>query len=255
MFCPHCGKEIMEGQVFCQHCGSRLIEDAEGSGTGPSGGRSKTPWEDRENTGSVAGLLRTVKEVLFSPTQFFRVMPVTGGLTDPLLYALIVGMTGLLFFYLWDILLHDSMQNFMTSEMRAAVGRAGIQGGRSVVTAIITPFLFILWLFVVSGMLHLFLQLARGAKAGFEATFRVVSFSVSPFLFMVVPFCGMFITALWSMMIIIIGLRDAHETTGGKAAFAVLFPFIFCCGMMAVLMVIFMGAFFASIGSWTYWGN
>jgi len=253
MFCPHCGKEVTEGQVFCQHCGSRLVEETEG--TKHVDGRSNTPWEDRENTGSISGLLLTIKEVLFSPTQFFRRMPVSGGLTDPLLYALIIGMTGLMFFYLWDLLLHDSMQNFITPELRAAAGRAAIRGGKSAVAAIITPFLFILWLFVVSGMLHLFLHLARGAKAGFEATFRVVSYSVSPFLFMVIPFCGMFITALWSMTLVIIGLRDAHETTGGKAAFAVLFPLIFCCGVMAVLIVIFMGAFFASFGSWTYWGN
>lgn len=254
MFCPHCGKEVTENQVFCQHCGTRLVEDSEGMGT-PAGGRTKTAWEDREKTGAVAGILRTIKEVLFSPTQFFRAMPVTGGLTDPLLYALIVGMTGLIFLYLWDVLLHDSMQNFMTPEMRAAAGRAAMQGGRSAIAAAATPFLFILWLFVISGILHLFLQLVRGAKAGFEATFRVVSYSVSPFLFMVVPFCGMFITTLWSMIIIIIGLRDAHETTGGKAAFAVLFPFIFCCGMAVILAVIFMGAFIASFGSWTYWGN
>jgi hypothetical protein len=164
-------------------------------------------------------------------------------------------MTGLMFLYLWDIFLHDSMQNFMTPEMRAAAGRAAMHGGSSVIAAIMTPFMLILWLFVVAGMLHLFLLLVRGAKAGFEATFRVMSYSVSPFLFMVLPFCGMFITALWSMVVVIIGLRDAHETTGGKAAFAVLFPLIFCCGVIALITVMFMGAFVAAFGSLTHMGN
>jgi hypothetical protein len=253
MFCPHCGKEVAGGQVFCQHCGSRLVEDREGVIS--AGGREKTPWEDRESTGYLGGLFRTVKEILFSPARFFRTMAVTGGLTDPMLYALIIGMTGLMFFYLWDILLHDSMQNFMTPEMRAAAGRAAMRGGSSVFAAIITPFLLILWLFVIAGMLHLFLLLVRGAKAGFEATFRVVSYSVSPFLFMVIPFCGMLITALWAMFVVIIGLREAHETSGGKAAFAVLLPLIFCCGVVALLAVIFMGAIAASLGSLTHMGN
>jgi hypothetical protein len=247
MFCPHCGKEITEGQTFCQHCGSRLSAD---SGIiAPAGGRSKTPWEDRENTGYFGGLFRTAREVLFSPTRFFQRMPVTGGVADPLLYSLIMGMIGLMFFYLWDIMLHDSMQSFMTPEMKAAAGRTAIRGVSSVFTAVITPFLLILWMFVVSGMLHLFLMLARGAKAGFEATFRVVGYSISPFLFLAIPFCGLPITAIWAMMSVIIGLREAHETAGGKAAFAVLFPFIFCCGAIIILAVIFMSAFVASFGS------
>jgi hypothetical protein len=253
MFCPQCGKEITEGQVFCQHCGSRLSAD-----TGiavPAGGRSKTPWEDRENTGYFGGLFRTAKEVLFNPTPFFQRMLVTGGVADPLLYALIIGMMGLMFFYLWDILLHDSMQNFMTPEMRAAAGRTAIHGVSSIFASIITPFLLILWLFVVSGMLHLFLMLARGAKAGFEATFRVVAYSVSPFLFMVIPVCGLLVTALWAMTAVIIGLREAHETTGGKAVFAVLFPLIFCCGVITLIIMIFMGAFVASFGSLMHMGN
>jgi hypothetical protein len=98
-------------------------------------------------------------------------------------------------------------------------------------------------------MLHLFLMIAGGAKAGFEATFRVVSYSVSPFLFMVIPYCGMPIMMLWALTLAMIGLRDAHETTGGKATAAVLFPFLFCCGMMVLSAVMFMGAIASSFGA------
>jgi hypothetical protein len=245
MFCPHCGKEITEGQAFCQYCGVRLA----GSGPEVFPGRSKTPWEDRETVGFVSGLFRTVKETLFRPSEFFRKMPVTGGLTDPLLFALITGMTGLMFFYCWDILLHDSLRNFMTPELRAASEQSLFGERGESFGAVMTPFLLILWLFIASGLLHLFLLMARGTRAGYAATFRVIAYSVSPFVFLAIPVCGMPVTALWVMTLAIIGLKEAHETSGGKAAFAVLFPFLFCCGLLVLALALFMGAVAASFGS------
>ncbi len=247
MYCPQCGKEIVEDQVFCQHCGSRLAAQA---GTFPSfTGRSKTAWENREETGFFNGLFNTLKDSLFTPTDFFKKMSVSGGLTDPLLYALFIGMVGLMAHYFWNLLLYNSLPDFITSEVRTAAGRGMARGFRSPFAALVTPFLLIFWLFVTAGALHLFLHVVRGARAGFEATFRVVAYGVSPFVFLVVPFCGMPITGLWTMAIAIIGLKEAHGTTGGRAAFAVLFPFIFCCGLFIAAMVLFMGAVAASFGS------
>jgi hypothetical protein len=247
MFCPHCGKEVADGQAFCQHCGVRIAEPGV-TGLAQGVGRSKTPWEDRENLGFMTGLFRTLKEALFHPTDFFRKMNVAGGLTDPLIYAMIIGMAGLMIFYFWDILLHAPMRHFMTPEMRAASERSMFSTLGASFTAVLTPFLLILWLFVISGMLHLFLLMAGGAKAGFEATFRVVSYGISPFIFLIVPVCGMPVTWLWSMTLAIIGLKEAHETSGGRAAVAVLFPLIFCCGMAILAVALFMGVVAASFG-------
>lgn len=247
MFCQHCGKEIVEDQVFCQHCGTRIVPEK--APVSPEGGRSKTPWEERETSGFFNGLFKTVNDVLFRPSDFFKNLRVTGGLTDPLLFAMIIGMVGLMFMSVWDLVLHDSMQSIMTPEMRNAAGRGMSNGIASPLGMVMMPFLLILWLFIVSGILHLFLMVARGAKAGFEATFRVVSYSVSPFLIMVIPYCGMLITMLWMLTLTVIGLRDAHETTGGKATAAVLFPFLFCCGTMLLAAVLFMGAIASSVGA------
>jgi hypothetical protein len=245
MFCPYCGREIAEDHAFCQYCGGKVEE----AGPAASGGRIKTPWEDRDAVGILNGLFRTVRESLFRPSAFFGRMPVTGGLADPLLFAMIVGMVGLMFFYLWDILLHDSFQNFMTPELRAAAGRNVLRSKDAPFAALMTPFLLLIWLFIAAGMLHLFLLMVRGAKAGFEATFRVVSYCVSPFLFLAIPVCGMPITAVWVMSLAIIGLKEAHEISGGKASFAVLFPFLFCCGLIVIAIALFMGAVAASFGT------
>jgi hypothetical protein len=249
VFCQHCGNEIVEGQVFCQRCGTRLAaEDYSSGATPPDAARSKTSWEDRSTNGFFNGLFKTVNQVLFSPSAFFKKMPVTGGLTDPLLYAMIVGTVGLLFLSVWRIVLNDPMQGFVTPEMSAA-GRGLSSNVASPLGTAMMPFLLIIWLFIVSGMLHLFVMIVGGARAGFEATFRVVSYSVSPFLFMVIPYCGVLITPLWALSLFMIGIRDAHETTGGKATAAVLFPFLLCCGMMVLGAFLFMGAIASSFGA------
>jgi hypothetical protein len=209
----------------------------------------KTPWEDRETSGFFGGIFRTLRDALFTPSEFFRNMSITGGLTDPLLYALIVGMVGIMSHYFWSILLYDSMQHFMTPELRAAAGNNLIgTRGASIATAM-TPFLLMFWLFIVSGLLHVILLLLNGARAGFEATFRVISYSVSPFICLAIPWCGMPLTILWVATLSIIGIKEAQETSGGKAAVAVLFPLVLCCGLVLAAIALFMGAMVASFGS------
>ena len=233
--------------MFCQYCGGRIADLI--PPVLAAGGREKTPWEDREKHGYFRGLYMTVKNVLFSPSDFYKRMMVSGGITDPLLYGLIIGMIGLISLNFWDILLHHAFQSFMTPEMKAAAGHAMFQGLGSAGTALMTPFAFILILFIISGMLHVFLWMARGAASGFEATFRVVGYSVSPFLFMVIPYFGFPISLFWVVALVIIGLRDAHGITGGRAAFAVFLPFILFCGLMALFAILFIGALTASCGA------
>ncbi len=252
MFCPHCGKEVADGQIFCQYCGARLSEE-----TAPElavetallgGGREKTPWEDREARGFFGGLFKTLNETLFHPSEFFKKMSVTGGLTDPLLYALIVGMVGLMFSYFWQIALKSAMQGMLPG-MQAAAGQRLFQGIGMTILAFLSPFLIILGLFISSGLLHLFLMMVKGARAGFEATFRVVAYVYSANILLILPFCGGILYIVWMLVLLIIGLREAHETTGGKAAFAVFFPVVVCCGLIVIMAVLIMGAAAFSLGT------
>ncbi len=244
MFCPHCGKEIADNQEFCQYCGAGVTAPAPGAAR-----REKVPWEDRGTEGFFGGLLKTLKGALFSPAEFFKKMAVTGGLADPILYALIVGMVGVIFSYLWQILFQGAVQSYLPVEMKSMPGYNIFQTLGLAVVAVAMPFIIILGLFIWSGILHLFLTMVKGAKAGFEATFRVVSYSYSTNILNVIPFCGGIIASVWSIVLAVIGLREAHDTSGGKAAFAVLFPFVLCCGLAVAVALLMMGVIAASIGA------
>jgi hypothetical protein len=250
MFCPQCGKEITEGQAFCQHCGAALAA-APGTDTAQAGGRAKTDWEDREHSSFFHGLTATLNKVLFKPTEFFRSMPLTGGLIDPLLFTLITGMIGMIFDYFWRALLSGPMQDFMPAGIAAAAGESSLQGIVGLgILSVILPILIVVGIFISAGILHLSLAMVTGARAGFEATFRVAAYSYSANIFLVLPICGYLIACVWAVVLTVIGLKEVHGISGGKALFAVSLPMLLCCGLIILAMsVVFMGVFAASFGS------
>jgi hypothetical protein len=193
--------------------------------------------------------MATLKESLFHPSAFFRTMPVTGGLTGPMLYAMIVTMTGITVSYCWQILFPDVLHRYLPHDLQGAENIGVIDGIGLVVLAMFMPFLIILMLFLWSGLLHLLLQLVKGAKNGFEATFRATAYSSGAYAFLVMPFCGGAIASVWGLVMVIIGLREAHGTTGGKAAFAVFFPLVLCCAFAVLVVLAVLGTIASSFGT------
>ena len=239
MFCPHCGNEVLEGQAFCQFCGGKT-----GAVPAPFAGRSHTAWEAEDSQWSFRGLMATLRESLFSPSAFFQKMNVTGGLTNPLLYAMITGMVGWMAYYFWEIVFHDTFRDLLPSKAHSGLVVFAETG--LAVKALVTPFMLIIGLFIWAGILHLLLLLVRGAKNGFEATFRVVSYINGASVFLVLPLCGGLLCGIWTLVLAVIGIRDAHGTSGGKAAFVVLFPLILCCAFIALFSILVLGTVAAS---------
>lgn len=241
MFCPHCGKEILENQAFCQFCGGKTTVAPL-----PGAGRRPTAWEEGTKW-SCNGLMTTLKESLFSPSEFFRKMNVTGGLANPMLYALITSMFGWMGYYFWEIIFHDTFHGYLPATAQQGFDLFAETG--LAVKAILTPFMLMIGLFLCSGIIHLLLLIVRGAKNGFEATFRVVSYCSGANLFLLLPLCGAFLSAIWTLVLVVIGLREAHDTSGGKAAFVVLFPLIMCCAFVVLFSLLVLGTVVSSFGT------
>ncbi|MFL5992143.1 MAG: YIP1 family protein, partial [Rubrobacteraceae bacterium] len=75
-----------------------------------------------------------------------------------------------------------------------------------------------------AGILHLLVMLIVGSRnSGFEATFRVVAYAAVTSLVSWIPFIGA-ILSLYGIYLGIVGIREVHNTTTGKAALVVLIP-------------------------------
>lgn len=200
-----------------------------------SGARTATPWERRHEIGLATALIETTQRVLTRPTEFFRSMPVTGGIGSPLVYALVIGYAGIVVSAIYNFVLESVMGSALSrmggggSDAMAGL-MPYLQGGVGLgLQLIFGPVMVAVSLFLVAGITHLALLALGGASRGFEATFRVACYSEAAAVLNIIPGCGNLVSAVVMLVLMIIGISEAHGITRGRAAAAVLLPIVLCC--------------------------
>ena len=96
--------------------------------------------------------------------------------------------------------------------------------GSFLVSIILAPIFAAIGLFIGAGILHLLVMLIVGSRnSGFEGTFRVSAYSSVTSLVSWIPVIG-WIASLYGIYLAIMGIREVHNTSTGKAAIVVLIP-------------------------------
>jgi hypothetical protein len=207
------------------------------SAASTSAPRSGLPWDERHSKGLFSAFIETLQMVLTRPSEAFTAMRREGGLGEPLLYAIIGGSFGLVFYFVYQLAFQSLGMFASRSNPLAHLIGAGIGG---VILIIFVPVLVAIGIFINAAILHVCLMIVGGAKQPFETTFRVICFASGSVLpLMVVPLCGGLIAGIWDLVLRCIGLARAHETDTGRAVLAVLLPVIVCCcgGLLCVMML------------------
>jgi hypothetical protein len=124
-----------------------------------------------------------------------------------------------------------------------------LMGAGAGVVAIIFFVLFMIFsiigAFVGGAILHIFVYIVGGRK-GIAQTIKAVMYGSTPGLLLGwIPIIG-FIAAIWSLVVEIIGIRQLHELTTGKAVLAVLIPFIIV--FIIAVIIFFVLVLFRSMG-------
>jgi hypothetical protein len=167
----------------------------------------------------VNSFIDVVRRLVLQPTAFFAGIPRRGNFLNPLVFALIcieisVILVGLL-----------NVMGLPGGVLWLAAPR-GDQGFFAFVGALVlAPIAGAVGLLITALIAHLLVRLVVGpSNSGFEATFRVASYTSVTNLLGWLPFIG-WLFSLYRVYLAIVGIREVHGTTTGKAALVVLIPF------------------------------
>jgi hypothetical protein len=185
-----------------------------------------------------------VRRVVLRPTAFFAGLPRRGNIAGPLVFALIcIEISAILGALLGELLFlfggvggpspgfNPNPQNLWFPSIFAPYA--------PVVSIIIAPIVGTIGIVVAAGIQQLLVRLVVGARnSGFGATFRVASYTQVTGLVNWIPIVGPLL-ALYGVYLSIVGIREMHQTTTGKAALVVLLPFGVA---LLVALVVLLGA-------------
>lgn len=117
---------------------------------------------------------------------------------------------------------------------------AGAGAGGAIIFFVLFMIFIIIGAFIGGAVLHIFVYLVGGRK-GIVQTIKAVMYGSTPGLLLGwIPIIG-FIAGIWSLVLEILGIRQLHELTTGKAVLAVLIPVI-----IAVILAMIVAALVAS---------
>ncbi len=203
--------------------------------------RNGPAWEDRADLGLLVAFARTLEESALKPGEFFRHLRRKGNVLDAALYGIgIVTITAVVQL-LWSTIIMP-LPFYLLGEMGGiALPEVASMAAVSWLNLIFSPMIWIITFLILAGLFHLGLSLLGAAKVPFESTFRVMCYAATPLLLMLVPFCGELVGRVWMVVLLVIGLRECHETTTTNASVAVILPLVLfagCCGLLVSIPII-----------------
>jgi hypothetical protein len=185
----------------------------------------------------VPSFINTARSVVFSPADFFRGMARRGDFLNPLAFALICVLISSLLGGIIGLVFNLGFAN--TGVIGALLGFIfGII--RSLIGVAIGLFVGALVWWLLS------LLFARPNNTGYEATFRVAAYSSVIYLVSWIPVLGWIVGGIYGIVLGVIGIREAHGTTTGRAALIVLIPIVVIGGFALLVFGVALLAIFAA---------
>jgi hypothetical protein len=227
--CPHCG--AVSAGTTCISCG-----------------RSITPEIGLDLAHPFRVYFGTLWQLLTHPTRFFEKMPISGGASGPLAFALITHWLGSALSFLWAAALSGAISSYSSGIFKIFGDVADIDHpGRSAMIAqardrlvhwiwgagsiLVDPFVTLVSIAFTSFFVWMGARLFVNPKpeeglpsVTYESALRIVCFGMTPSILAVIPIFGPVISGLCVILVTIIGARVVYRIDTGRAILVALFP-------------------------------
>jgi hypothetical protein len=176
-----------------------------------------------ELSNPVNSFVDVTRRVVLQPVRFFAGLPRSGGLLNPLVFALVCVVISAI---LSAVLVLTGVQQNPGFNPNPQNAIPSVFAPTSALLGIVfAPIGGAIGLFIAAAIQQLLVRLFVGENnSGFGATFRVAAYTQVTSLVNWIPILGPLL-ALYGLYLSIVGIREVHGTTTGKAALVVLIPF------------------------------
>jgi hypothetical protein len=172
--------------------------------------------------------VKTWKEVMLRPTDFFREMPTTGGYSEPLTFATInYIISGLLTVILIRGLHINNIYGVGSSEFSFSMLLA---------TVIMTPISGIIYLLIVGAIFYICYKVL-GGTGSYEGTVRFMSYASAIVVVSWIPLLNL-VAWVYGIYLYVVGGTFVHRVSMGKSVLAILLPYILVILLAIVLTAV-----------------
>jgi hypothetical protein len=177
-----------------------------------------------------------VRRVVLQPAQFFAAIPRSGPLLNPLVFAVICIEISALLSALLVLAGVQENPGFNPNPQNALP--SVFTPGSALASIIVAPIAGAIGLLIAAAIQQLLVRLIVGANnSGFGSTFRVASCTQVTGLVNWIPIVGPLLS-LYGLYLAIVGIREAHGTTMGKAALVILIPFAVVLVIALIVLIV-----------------
>lgn len=213
----------------------------------------------------VFNYLRTLRDVLFHPTSFFRKQNASESITRALIFALVTNWIGSALGFInhsliWqqnalDIVVRlRDYSGIDTSEIESLHeftpwAQSALVWFKSVGAVLLNPFYSLLSLAFVSFFIFIGARLLISPKPGaawseinYQSVFRLCCWSTAPAFFKIIPWVGSSVVWIYSFCLLVIGIRESFQISTQRATFVAVFPqllLLIPLFLLALLMLLF----------------
>jgi len=198
------------------------------------------PWEQISNIGILKAILLTLKQIFFTPYDFFDKTARSPNAYIALIYTLVIGVLGNLSGFLWSIFFASSEINILLQNI------FGIYDFKkySAIALIFLPLFILLKQSFLTLYFHILIFLTHRPKNSIKFTFISVCYSESTSLLNLLPIIGNILSPIFFIYILTAAFSKMHNMSSFKALIIILLPLIICFFIFILIIISSLGASF-----------